>query len=73
MQAAVARFACEGENPPVILTMTEPSGWPASYVDQMTQSFQATMPAPRLPSGGEAGGEVNGNSGGNGGGGNGNN
>jgi hypothetical protein len=25
----------------VILTMTEPAGWPASYVDQMTQQFQA--------------------------------
>jgi len=49
VQAAVARFACEGENPPVILTNTEPSGWPASYVDQMSQQFQATIPAPRLP------------------------
>ncbi|HEX5102363.1 MAG TPA: hypothetical protein VFV87_01030, partial [Pirellulaceae bacterium] len=67
VQAAVTRFACAGENPPIILTMTEPAGWPASYVDQMTQSFQATMPAPRLPSsGGEGNGEVNGNSGGGG-------
>jgi hypothetical protein len=49
VQAAVGRFACEGENPPVILTNTEPSGWPASYVDQMTQQFQATIPSPRLP------------------------
>lgn len=60
VQAAVARFACEGENPPVILTMTEPSGWPASYVDQMSQQFQATIPAPRLPaseSGSENAGE----------------
>ena len=63
VQAAVARFACEGENPPVILTCTEPSGWPASYVDSMTQQFQATIPAPRLPaatesspSAGESGG-----------------
>ena len=55
VQAAVASFACEGENPPVILTMTEPSGWPASYVDQMTQQFQATIPSPRLPAASSSG------------------
>lgn len=61
VQAAVAKFACAGEMPPVILTMTEPAGWPGSYVDQMTQQFQATIPAPRLPaSGGEGGGESGG-------------
>jgi hypothetical protein len=68
VQAAVARFACEGENPPVILTCTEPPGWPASYVDQMSQQFQATIPAPRLPAastdtGGEGGGSGGGGSG----------
>jgi hypothetical protein len=67
VQTAVARYACEGENPPVILTMTEPPGWPASYVDQMTQQFQATIPAPRLPAAvdaGESGGDSGGGSGG---------
>jgi hypothetical protein len=67
VQTAVARYACEGENPPVILTMTEPPGWPASYVDQMTQQFQATIPAPRLPAAvdaGESGGDTGGGSGG---------
>jgi len=67
VQAVVARYACEGENPPVILTMTEPAGWPASYVDQMTQQFQATIPAPRLPAAadaGESGGDSGGGSGG---------
>jgi hypothetical protein len=64
VQAAVARFACAGEMPPVILTMTEPSGWPASYVDQMTQQFQATMPAPRLPAAADAGESGSGSSGG---------
>lgn len=63
VQVAVAKYACAGEMPPVIPTMTEPTGWPAQYVDQMTQQFQATMPDPRLPaaSGGEEGGESGGN------------
>jgi hypothetical protein len=65
VQVAVARFACAGESPPVILTTTEPAGWPASYVDTMTQQFQATIPSPRLPAGGaEGGGESGGGSGG---------
>ena len=62
VQAAVAKYACDGEMPPVIPTLTEPTGWPAQYVDQMTQQFQATMPDPRLPAaeggeGGESGGQ----------------
>jgi hypothetical protein len=50
----------------VILTCTEPSGWPASYVDQMSQQFQATIPAPRLPAAQSSG--ESGESGGSGGG-----
>ena len=64
VQVAVAKYACAGENPPVILTMTEPPGWPASYVDQMSQQFQATMPAPRLPGESSGGGDSGGDSGG---------
>lgn len=55
VQLAVAKYACEGEMPPVIPTLTEPTGWPAQYVDQMTQQFQATMPDPRLPAAADAG------------------
>jgi hypothetical protein len=67
VQAAVAKYACNGEIAPVILTHTEPPGWPAQYVDQMTQSFQATMPAPRLPAAADGGGESGGGGGGSGG------
>ncbi|MEX2176012.1 MAG: hypothetical protein WD872_16740 [Pirellulaceae bacterium] len=56
VNAAVAKYAGPSV-PPVLTTDTEPSGWSAAYVDTMTQSFQATIPAPRLPAGGEGGGE----------------
>jgi len=65
VQLVVAKYACAGENPPVILTMTEPAGWPAIYVDQMTQQFQATMPSPRLPAESEGGGSGGGSGGSN--------
>lgn len=61
VQAAVAKYAC-GPIPPIMLTDTEPTGWSASYIDAMTQQFQSTIPAPRLPaptaspSAGESGG-----------------
>jgi hypothetical protein len=63
VQLAVAKYACGGEMPPVVPTMTEPTGWPAQYVDQMTQQYQATIPAPRLPAAAD-GGEGSGESGG---------
>jgi hypothetical protein len=56
VQAAVAKYAT-GPVCPVMLTDTEPSGWSASYIDAMTQQFQATIPAPRLPASSEGGGE----------------
>jgi hypothetical protein len=63
VQAAVSKYAC-GPVPPVMLTCTEPTGWSASYIDAMTQQFQATIPAPRLPTGGQAGAAASGGSGG---------
>jgi hypothetical protein len=48
VQEAVARYAT-GPVCPVLLTDTEPRGWSASYIDSMTQQFNSTIPAPRLP------------------------
>jgi hypothetical protein len=67
VQMAVARFA-NGPVCPVLITDSEPSGWSASYIDTMTQQFNSTIPAPRLPAGGDAGGGGGGSGGGGGGG-----
>jgi len=69
VQLAVNKYA-DGCICPVLLTRTEPAGWSAAYIDSITQQFNATIPAPRLPArqGSSNGG---GNSGGNGGGGSG--
>jgi hypothetical protein len=68
VQAAVAKYANEcGCVCPVLLTCVEPTGWPASYIDSITQQFNATIPAPRLPQ--EGGGGASGGSGGGGSGG----
>ena len=68
VQAAVAKYANEcGCVCPVLLTCVEPTGWPASYIDSITQQFNATIPAPRLPQaegGGASGGSGGGGSGG---------
>jgi hypothetical protein len=56
VNAAVARYAM-GPICPVMLTTTEPAGWPASYIDSITQQFNSTIPSPRLPAGGDGGGE----------------
>jgi hypothetical protein len=48
VQAAVAKYS-QGSVCPVLLTDTEPPGWPAAYIDTITQQFNATIPAPRLP------------------------
>jgi hypothetical protein len=48
VQLAVAKFG-GGCMYPVLLTDSEPSGWPASYIDSISQQYSATMPAPRLP------------------------
>lgn len=65
--AAVNKYT-QGHGAPICLTDTEPTGWSGSYVDAMTQQFQATIPAPRLPdasggsaSGGSSGGSSEGN------------
>jgi hypothetical protein len=44
--------------PPIVTTTISDEGWPADQVDQIGRKYQATMPAPRLPSdsGGGAGG-----------------
>jgi hypothetical protein len=59
VQLAVQKFG-SGCTYPVLLTDTEPAGWPATYIDTITQQYNATMPAPRLPpreGGGTGGGE----------------
>jgi len=70
VQNAVAKYSgscvC-----PVLLTTTEPAGWPASYIDAITQQYSATIPNPRLParqggSGGQSGGSGSGGGGGGG-------
>jgi len=68
VQAAVAKYS-GGCMYPVLLTDTEPAGWPASYIDTITQQYSATIPAPRLPArqGGQSG--QGGSTGGGGGGG----
>lgn len=61
VQNSIAKYT-GGAGCPVILTDTEPAGWSAAYIDSITQQFNATIPAPRLParqgngSGGEGGG-----------------
>ena len=67
---AVAKYA-GGAIPPVMVTDTEPRGWPGSYIDAMAQQYQSSIPAPRLgsASGGGGGGSSGGGSGGGGGGG----
>jgi hypothetical protein len=65
VNAAVARWA-GGPVCPVMLTTTEPTGWPASYVDSITQQFNSTIPSPRLP-GGDGDGGGGGGGGGSGG------
>lgn len=62
VQAAVAKYGVNCVCP-VLLTDTEPAGWSAAYIDSITQQFNATIPAPRLPA------RDNGGSGGSGGGG----
>jgi len=71
VQAAVAKYS-GGCMYPVLLTDTEPAGWPASYIDTITQQYSATIPAPRLPArqgGGQGGGQSGGSGSGGGGGG----
>ena len=65
VQAAVAKYA-SGHVCPVVLTDTEPNGWSAQYIDSITQQFNNTIPAPRLPAG-SGGGGGSGSSGGSGG------
>ena len=69
VQAAVTKYS-NGCVCPVILTDTEPTGWSAAYIDSITQQFNATIPAPRLPAGegtSSAGGGSGSGSGGSGG------
>ena len=69
VQASVARWA-PGQGLPVIPSDCEPTGWPGSYIDNITQQFNSTIPAPRLPAHGNSnGGGSGGGSGGGGGGG----
>ena len=70
VQAAVAKYS-SGCVCPVLLTDTEPVGWPASYIDSITQHYDATIPNPRLParqSSGQGQGGGSGTGGGGGGG-----
>ncbi len=58
VQVAVNKYS-GGCAIPVLLTDTEPAGWSAAYIDTITQQFNATIPAPRLPQqtgGGQGGG-----------------
>lgn len=69
VQLAVAKFS-GGCMYPVLLTDSEPAGWPASYIDSISQQYNSTVPAPRLPArqGGGQGGGGSGSGGGGGGG-----
>jgi hypothetical protein len=67
VQATVAKYT-GGHICPVLLTDTEPAGWSASYIDSITQQFNATIPSPRLPPKQSSGGGQGGGSGGGGGG-----
>lgn len=69
VQAAVAKFA-PGHGFPVIPTDCEPTGWPASYIDSITQQFNSTIPSPRLPAAQGGGSATGGGGGSSGGGGN---
>ena len=51
---------------PVLLTDIEPPGWSAAYIDTITQQFNSTIPAPRLPQS-QSRGSGGGSSGGGGG------
>jgi hypothetical protein len=62
VNAAVARYAT-GPICPVMLTTTEPAGWPASYIDSISRQFNSTIPSPRLPAGGGDGGDSGGSGG----------
>jgi hypothetical protein len=68
VQVAVAKYS-SGCVYPVLLTDTEPAGWSAAYIDTITQQFNATIPAPRLPAKQSSGGQGGSGSGGGGGGG----
>jgi hypothetical protein len=68
VQVAVAKYA-DGCVCPVLLTNTEPAGWPASYIDSISQQYSATIPSPRLPPRQSAGGGQGGSGAGSGGGG----
>jgi uncharacterized membrane protein YgcG len=65
VQAAVAKYST-GCVCPVLLTDVEPTGWSAAYIDSITQQFNATIPAPRLPSGNGGGGSSSGSGSGSG-------
>ncbi len=56
VQASVAKY-CNNCVCPVLLTDTEPVGWAASYIDAITQHYEATIPNPRLPSRQQGGGQ----------------
>jgi uncharacterized membrane protein YgcG len=66
VQQVVAKYA-SGCVYPVLLTDTEPAGWSAAYIDTITQQFNATIPAPRLPPRQGSGGGGSGGQGGGGG------
>jgi hypothetical protein len=66
VQRAIAKYGCVV---PVLLTDCEPAGWPAAYIDTITQRYDATIPSPRLPprqTSGSQGGAGQGGSGGGG-------
>jgi hypothetical protein len=67
VQTTLAKYGCVV---PVLLTDCEPAGWPAAYIDTITQRYDATIPSPRLPprqtSGSGQGGAGQGGSGGGG-------
>ena len=64
VQMAVNKYA-GGCAIPVLLTDTEPAGWSAAYIDTITQQFNATIPAPRLPQTSTTGGQGSSGGGGN--------
>ncbi|MGC4004969.1 MAG: hypothetical protein QM811_18400 [Pirellulales bacterium] len=55
VQQYVAGAVTDGPLPPVTPSNLQSEGWPAEYVDSVNRRYQASMPDPRISSGGGSG------------------